>query len=92
LKSAPAASLGATATLRRLLVLAGAERLVVEFIRRNDEVLLRLTQPQLFAAAMLAAGLSPRGGYDSRLVRSGDARLSRCSEGRLLSLRVLMAR
>jgi phosphatidylglycerol---prolipoprotein diacylglyceryl transferase len=38
------------------LVLAGAERLLVEFIRRNDEVLLGLTQPQLFAVAMLAVG------------------------------------
>lgn len=38
------------------LVLAGAERLLVEFIRRNDEVLLGLTQPQLFALGMLGAG------------------------------------
>jgi len=38
------------------LVLAGTERLLVEFIRRNDEVLLGLTQPQLFALAMLVAG------------------------------------
>jgi phosphatidylglycerol:prolipoprotein diacylglycerol transferase len=38
------------------LVLAGAERLLVEFIRRNEQVLLGLTQPQLFALAMLAAG------------------------------------
>lgn len=38
------------------LVLAGAERFLVEFIRRNDEVVLGLSQPQLFAAAMVAAG------------------------------------
>jgi phosphatidylglycerol---prolipoprotein diacylglyceryl transferase len=38
------------------LVLAGAERLLVEFIRRNDEVVLGLTQPQLFAVAMLVVG------------------------------------
>jgi phosphatidylglycerol:prolipoprotein diacylglycerol transferase len=38
------------------LVLAGAERLLVELIRRNEEVLLGLTQPQLFALAMLTAG------------------------------------
>jgi phosphatidylglycerol---prolipoprotein diacylglyceryl transferase len=40
------------------LVLAGAERLLVEFIRRNDEVLLGLTQPQLFALGMLATGVT----------------------------------
>ncbi len=38
------------------LVLAGGERLLVEFIRRNEEVVFGLTQPQLFALAMLAAG------------------------------------
>ncbi len=38
------------------LVLAGTERLIVELIRRNDEIQLGLTQPQLFALAMLAAG------------------------------------
>jgi phosphatidylglycerol---prolipoprotein diacylglyceryl transferase len=38
------------------LVLAGAERFLVEFIRRNDDVLLGLTQPQLFAVAMVATG------------------------------------
>lgn len=38
------------------LMLAGAERFLVEFIRGNDEVVLGLSQPQLFAAAMLAAG------------------------------------
>ena len=38
------------------LVLAGSERLLVEFIRRNDEVLWVLTQPQLVSMAMVAAG------------------------------------
>ena len=38
------------------LVLAGTERFLVEFIRRNTHVLLGLTQPQLFAAAMMLAG------------------------------------
>ncbi len=39
------------------LVLAGLERFLVEFLRRNEHVLLGLTQPQLFAAAMIAAGV-----------------------------------
>jgi len=38
------------------LVLAGAERFLVEFIRRNDHVLLGLTQAQLLSLAMIAAG------------------------------------
>jgi phosphatidylglycerol---prolipoprotein diacylglyceryl transferase len=38
------------------LVLAGTERFLIEFIRRNDEVLLGLTQPQLISLAMIAAG------------------------------------
>ena len=37
-------------------VLAGAERFLVEFIRRNDEVLAGLTQPQLISIAMVVAG------------------------------------
>ena len=37
-------------------VLAGAERFLIEFIRRNDEVLWGLTQPQLISLAMVAAG------------------------------------
>jgi phosphatidylglycerol:prolipoprotein diacylglycerol transferase len=40
------------------LALAGAERFLVEFIRRNDDVLLGLTQPQLFGAAMVISGLA----------------------------------
>jgi len=38
------------------LVLAGGERFLVEFIRRNDEVALGLTQAQLISLAMVAVG------------------------------------
>ena len=38
------------------LVLHGIERLLVEFIRRNDEVALGLTLAQLFSVAMIAGG------------------------------------
>jgi phosphatidylglycerol:prolipoprotein diacylglycerol transferase len=38
------------------LVLAGTERFLVEFIRRNDEVLAGLTAPQLESLAMMLAG------------------------------------
>jgi phosphatidylglycerol---prolipoprotein diacylglyceryl transferase len=38
------------------LVLAGTERLLVEFIRRNDEAALGLTLPQLLSVVMIAAG------------------------------------
>jgi phosphatidylglycerol---prolipoprotein diacylglyceryl transferase len=38
------------------LVLAGAERLLVEFIRRNETIFLGLTQPQLISAGMVVAG------------------------------------
>ena len=38
------------------LVLAGTERLLVEFIRRNEHVFLGLTQAQLVSIAMIAAG------------------------------------
>jgi len=38
------------------LVLAGLERFLVEFIRRNDHVLLGLTQAQLISLAMIIAG------------------------------------
>jgi phosphatidylglycerol:prolipoprotein diacylglycerol transferase len=39
------------------LVLAGLERFLVEFIRRNDEVVLGLTQAQLISLAMLVGGV-----------------------------------
>lgn len=40
------------------LVLAGAERFLVEFLRRNDRVVVGLTTPQLESLALLAAGLA----------------------------------
>jgi len=40
------------------LVLAGVERLLVEFIRRNDEVVAGLTLPQLVSLAMIAGGVA----------------------------------
>jgi phosphatidylglycerol:prolipoprotein diacylglycerol transferase len=40
------------------LVLAGLERLLVEFVRRNDHVLAGLTLPQLFSIAMIAGGVA----------------------------------
>jgi phosphatidylglycerol:prolipoprotein diacylglycerol transferase len=39
------------------LVLSGLERFLVEFIRRNNEVLAGLTSPQLESIALLATGL-----------------------------------
>jgi phosphatidylglycerol---prolipoprotein diacylglyceryl transferase len=51
------------------LVLAGVERLLVEFVRRNDAVLLGLTEAQLISLAMIAAGaawlMRMRGGRGS---------------------------
>ncbi len=38
------------------LVLAGLERLLIEFIRRNDTVFAGLTQPQLVSIALIALG------------------------------------
>ncbi|UTI63977.1 prolipoprotein diacylglyceryl transferase [Paraconexibacter antarcticus] len=38
------------------LVLAGIERFLIEFIRRNEHVFLGLSQPQLFAAALALIG------------------------------------
>jgi phosphatidylglycerol---prolipoprotein diacylglyceryl transferase len=40
------------------LVLSGAERFLVEFLRRNEHVLVGLTQPQLFSAALVVLGLT----------------------------------
>jgi phosphatidylglycerol:prolipoprotein diacylglycerol transferase len=36
--------------------LVGTERFLIEFIRRNDEVALGLTQPQLISIAMILVG------------------------------------
>jgi len=38
------------------LILAGLERFLVEFLRRNEHVLLGLTQPQLLSLVMIAGG------------------------------------
>ena len=38
------------------LIIAGVERFLVEFIRRNEEVVAGLTQPQLISLAMMALG------------------------------------
>jgi phosphatidylglycerol---prolipoprotein diacylglyceryl transferase len=38
------------------LILAGGERFLVEFIRRNDEVVAGLTQPQLISLVLLGLG------------------------------------
>ncbi|MGI8944954.1 MAG: prolipoprotein diacylglyceryl transferase [Thermoleophilaceae bacterium] len=40
------------------LVLSGTERLLVEFVRRNEDVLVGLTQAQLISAVMIAGGLA----------------------------------
>jgi phosphatidylglycerol:prolipoprotein diacylglycerol transferase len=40
------------------LVLAGTERFLVEFVRRNDAVAAGLTLPQLFSLAMIAGGVA----------------------------------
>jgi phosphatidylglycerol---prolipoprotein diacylglyceryl transferase len=40
------------------LTLAGAERFLVEFIRRNDDVALGLTQAQLLSVAMILTGVA----------------------------------
>jgi phosphatidylglycerol:prolipoprotein diacylglycerol transferase len=39
------------------LILAGLERFLIEFIRRNEDVALGLTQAQLFSIVMIAAGV-----------------------------------
>jgi phosphatidylglycerol:prolipoprotein diacylglycerol transferase len=38
------------------LVLSGAERFLVEFLRRNEDVAIGLTQAQLISVAMIVAG------------------------------------
>jgi phosphatidylglycerol---prolipoprotein diacylglyceryl transferase len=40
------------------LVLAGVERFLVEFVRRNDDVAVGLTLAQLFSVAMVAGGVA----------------------------------
>ena len=50
------------------LVLAGAERFLVEFVRRNEDVLLGLTQAQVISVAMMLAG----GIWIVRIARRGQ--------------------
>jgi phosphatidylglycerol---prolipoprotein diacylglyceryl transferase len=53
------------------LLLAGVERLLVEFIRRNSDAALGLTLPQLISVVMIVAGggwLAARGGLRPREV------------------------
>ena len=50
------ATAGGRARCSAYLVLAGAERFLVEFVRRNDDVFLGLTQPQLLSIVMMAGG------------------------------------
>jgi len=54
------------------LVLAGSERFLVEFVRRNDAVLAGLTEAQLLSLVMMAAG----GIWLWRASRSGGVRRS----------------
>ena len=39
------------------LVIAGVERILIEFIRRNDDLALGLTLPQLLSAVMVIVGV-----------------------------------
>jgi phosphatidylglycerol:prolipoprotein diacylglycerol transferase len=61
------------------LVLSGAERLLIEFIRRNHHVLLGLTAPQIESIGLLAAGifwvlwLERRGGLGAGGATAGRA-------------------
>ena len=52
------------------LVFTGTERLLVEFIRRNEDVALGLTQPQLISVAMIVAGAA----WIAVRARRGDLR------------------
>ena len=59
------------------LVLTGTERLLVEFVRRNDEVVLGLTQPQVISVAMILAG----GAWMAVRSRRGDLWAPAAPEG-----------
>lgn len=63
------------------LLLSGIERFAVEFVRRNDEVLAGLTQPQLWALAGALAGLALLGTArrDRAVPRTAPAGLARGS-------------
>jgi phosphatidylglycerol:prolipoprotein diacylglycerol transferase len=55
------------------LVLSGLERFLVEFVRRNTEVLAGLTAPQLESLGLLVIGLA----WLSLLVRRGGVQALR---------------
>ena len=55
------------------LVLAGIERFLVEFVRRNESVLLGLSLAQLVSLAMIAIGLAWLARLRGRPARSGTA-------------------
>jgi len=59
------------------LVLTGTERLLVEFIRRNEDVALGLTQPQLISIAMIVAGAA----WITARARRGDLRAPSAVDG-----------
>ena len=63
------------------LLLSGIERFAVELVRRNDEVLAGLTQPQLWALAGALAGLALLGTArrDRAAPRTAPAGLARGS-------------
>ena len=52
------------------LVLAGLERFLIEFLRRNDDVFLGITQAQLVSLVMIFAGAI----WIARKARSGELR------------------
>jgi len=56
------------------LVAAGAERFLVEFLRRNDEVAFGLTQPQLFALGLACLGALLLAGPSVRRAELGSGR------------------
>jgi phosphatidylglycerol:prolipoprotein diacylglycerol transferase len=66
------------------LILAGVERLLVEFVRRNDAELLGLTEPQLISIAMIVAGAVWIAVKASRrsLTRDGARSAARAGEAR----------
>jgi phosphatidylglycerol:prolipoprotein diacylglycerol transferase len=61
------------------LMLSGAERLLVEFVRRNNRVLLGLTAPQIESIGLVIAGaawlwwMARRGGLSAGVLRPGGA-------------------
>lgn len=72
------------------LMLAGIERFLVEFVRRNDEVLVGLTAPQLQSLGLFLAGAawlvvvrSRHGGLRARVPETAPAAPLRSASGRV---------